>query len=213
MKTLIFDLDGTLIDSRLRHFIVLKEALSFYNIEYISWLEYNMFMDFKRSGKSTKDFLRRFEKINMDKIELVNNYWISKIEDDEFLKYDILYEDTIRILSKIHEKYEIVFLTSRNNRRGLINELHRLDIARYANSINVVSSPNAFEKKKAVIQKYDKGNTLIIGDTEMEYNAALDLGMDFYILNRGFRSKTFWISNSVVSYDSLECLTPYIEKE
>lgn len=49
---------------------------------------------------------------------------------------------------------------------------------------------------------YDR--IVIVGDTEVDYNAAVNSGNEFYVLNSGFRSKLFWDNKNITSYNRLD---------
>ena len=82
----ILDIDGTLIDSSQRHYDVLKDALYSVNIkEY----ECNDYLDFKRDGHTTFDYLSSVLDLPPITAKIVSQYWIDHIEDDSQLSKDI----------------------------------------------------------------------------------------------------------------------------
>ena len=92
-----------------------------------------------------------------------------------------------------------------------MDEVGRLDILRYTKDCHVVRSDDPDNDKKSFLDSFDAGETIVVGDTEMDHDAAMHNGMPYYILNRGFRSKEFWDKKNVASYDDLKILISVIE--
>ena len=95
-KRIAFDLDGTLLDSRKRHEIVMYDVLKKYNIK----LNTTDLIPFKSDGHNNKDWLIS-KGISENKAKLINKEWISRIEDNEYLDNDFLYpniKDKMRYL-------------------------------------------------------------------------------------------------------------------
>lgn len=215
----VLDLDGTLIDSSERHYLLMQQVLdkkSFNGAE---------FMKYKSDGNSGKKYLT--ECLNLpetDALEIMK-LWQAQIEEEQWLSYDKLYPDTLEFLDWIKSRdSKIYFLTARQREEAVLNEVKRLGIADYANEICVVSPTEALEQKKAFVKKMIKEDSKtdviirddlsqdngihndlihIVGDTENEYRLAKDLSLPYSILNRGFRSKKYWDNQGVSSVSSL----------
>ena len=43
----------------------------------------------------------------------------------------------------------------------------------------------------------------MIGDTEIDYKAAIETGCNYYLLNRGFRNEDYWNELGIRSYKDL----------
>lgn len=192
--TFVFDLDGTIIDSSSRHHILMKELLSDNGISTASDFA-DEYMKFKADGNSGKRYLTSVMGLDEQTASSIQNEWIRRIEDESLLCFDELYPDALNTLNKIEDN--IIFLTIRSNEEGLRNELKRLNIDNYP----VVVLSHGMNKADA-LRKID-GDLTIVGDTEIDYQAALDVNADFYILNRGFRSKEYWDKRDVPSHDDL----------
>ena len=53
----------------------------------------------------------------------------------------------------------------------------------------------------------------MVGDTEVDYETGKTLKIRTYPLNRGFRSKNFWMAREIQSYDDLMSVQKAIEKD
>ena len=204
----VFDLDGTLIDSTKRHYVLLKNLISDFGFSTygFSCLHY---LNFKRNGGNNFSYLVNKLGLSEPVAKQISDKWIENIEDYSLIEsYDTLYDDSISTLKKLKANNQIFFLTCRQNPENLLHELKFLRIFDFADHINICSTKNSTINKTRFLQQLTCcGNkTLIIGDTEVDYNAAINSNCDYYILNRGFRSKRFWNNQGVKSYRDLQHL-------
>lgn len=201
----VLDLDGTIIDSSKRHWVLLRELLEKYNIKIPQHID-SMYVEYKRSGKSTKDYLGMLD-IDKKLVDLISKEWVEKIENERLINMDVLYDDAIYFLNSLYSKNnKIYYLSNRKNKDYLLNSLNKLDIRKYADEV-IVTSPKSGHLDKTMFLKkikHNDDNVIMIGDTEVDYKAASSVGIECFLLNRGFRNKEFWNSINVKSYDSLE---------
>lgn len=193
----VFDLDGTLIDSKERHWLLMKQLLEKHSVKPMDNFSQS-YMEYKADGHSGLTYLNEVMGLSSKVAEEIQKEWIEQIEDDEWLKHDTLYDDTIPTLRRLQG--DILFLTIRNNVQGLKNELDRLAMNNFE---TIVLSHN--EKKSSALKRLDK-DCIMIGDTEIDLYAANDFGCAYYILNRGFRSKQYWDAHGVKSHTDLSLL-------
>ncbi|MGN0326579.1 MAG: HAD family hydrolase [Lachnospiraceae bacterium] len=209
----ILDLDGTLIDSSERHYRLMEMLLK----EYVpDILEKEIFlpaafMQYKADGNSGKKYLLECMDIEEKKADCIMTAWQQQIEEEQWLGLDRLYPDAENFLERIsQEGSDIYYLTARQKKAELFEELERLQIAEYPKEVKVVQPFHAFEEKKDFVKNLIASNDFtekqlfVIGDTENEYRLAKELLLPYGILNRGFRSKRFWDQKEIVSYGSLE---------
>lgn len=203
----VLDLDGTIIDSTKRHWYLLKKIMIEMNINLPLHID-TEYVEYKRNGKSTHDYLKSIgisENVSKD----ISKRWTENIEKKYLTDMDCLYDDSIRFLKTLNSKqYKIYFLSNRNNIPNLISTLERLDIKKYAYDI-VVTSPKSgyFQKADFLINlaKMNENEDLfLVGDTEIDYNAAKTAMTKSFILNRGFRNKSYWMERNIESYNTLD---------
>jgi len=198
--TYLLDLDGTLIDSARRHWVLMEKLLQQYCPDKAESFAAAEYMQYKADGHSGKQYLTEILHLDEAKVGEIQKEWQEHIEDEEYLALDRLYDDTIPFLEEQKEKGDtIIYLTARQNRRGLYASLDRLDIRKYASRVIVVDPRKAKAEKIAAAQELlQAGEDLIlVGDTENEYAVAQELQLPVYLLNRGFRSKNYWETHGV----------------
>lgn len=205
--TYVFDLDGTLIDSRARHYLLMKDIL-IRNGVLISKCFASDFMRYKAEGKSGLSYLT--EVLHMEEMEAqgIHSEWVGRIEEYEWLRYDTLYPDAEEMCKRCECIGKVFFLTGRKNQVGLLNELERLGIARYAKKVFVVDPAWAEAEKANVLRgiSMNDPDCIMIGDTEVDYHAAKAAGTKYYLLNRGFRGREYWNRAGIESFDGLRDL-------
>lgn len=204
--TIILDIDGTLVNSTDRHYLLLEEILHQHGIKIN--LDKNHYLNYKRSGENNFNYMQ--DKLNLDRnVALqISKEWIKYIEHEKWIKYDLLYEDTIYFLENIKRmNAKIYYLSSRHNKKNLIRELERLNLKKYADTIYIVDVKNPTEAKRKIIDKIKERNdcndVYMIGDTEVDYYSAKESHIKYFILNRGFRSKTYFDKLRIKTYNSL----------
>ncbi|MBE6445135.1 MAG: hypothetical protein E7019_03645 [Alphaproteobacteria bacterium] len=179
-----FDFDGTLLDSRKRHSVLLNDILKEYDIN----VDLSDLIEFKRNNKNNVDYLIS-KKINENLAKEIQSKWIDKIESEKYLELDILYPETIEILEKYSSEFDLILVTARNNELGLQNQIDKFDLRKYFKEIYVVNSgKNTIEDKAEVLNK--KNVVEFIGDTLSDKKAAEIAKIEFKHFNDGFHSKT-----------------------
>lgn len=190
-QVIFFDLDGTLIDASERHYIVYKDILDFYGIQ--NTLSKEEFWNQKRKGRKTTELLP--ETSSEEFIQKFMGEWLKRIEDRNYLKYDILLQESLDVLSILKDKTDLMLVTLRNNKKNLFWELDRLKLSEYFRNV-LMRSPLKIEEKSTLIRDYFKNTTkenysIIIGDSEADIMAGKKLGIPSVAVTYGIRSKEF----------------------
>lgn len=209
----VLDLDGTLIDSSKRHYVLMEKLLK----KYAEDITFNPgdYMEYKRMGNSGKQYLKEELGLTKEISDAISMEWVKSIEDEEYMDLDELYPDTVEFLDALKQKqYKIIFLSARHNRTNTLKQLEKFGIKEYADAIYVVSPERATEEKLEVIMTYQESGkeTIIVGDTENEYDTAYAAGINYFVLNRGFRSKEYWDARDVITLDDLKTLSDIIKR-
>ena len=190
------DFDGTILDSKNRHRIVMNAVLKEFSLS----IDTSDMLDFKISKAANNIDYLRYKGIGQNAACQIQVRWQQLIEDEQYLINDILFPDTLTFLEA--QKGKVFLLTARNNAKGLLRQVERLCIKQYFTEIFVVSSGqnSAFEKAQILISA---NACLMIGDTEVDLQAAKEAKVNFIAMSRGFRNKAFWLSKKIEPVDSL----------
>ena len=185
-KRIAFDLDGTLLDSRKRHEIVMRDVLKKHGIN----LDTSDLVTYKADGHNNIDWLLS-KGIAEDVAKKVNAEWVSLIENADYLSADFLYSDTLDVLKRLCMENDLFLITARSNKENAYRQIKQLGIAHYFAGISVVDTcTDTPALKAAELKKYKVD--CFIGDTEADYKAAQKSNSDFKAVSYGFRSERYW---------------------
>lgn len=198
-----FDLDGTLLDSSLRHYQVLFNLLIKFNIS-TSKINLDDYNHFKNNGKTTLEYL-----LYKGYPAYLSDEWKNHIEDKDYLSLDKLYKDTIPNLDKLVNYYPLYLVTARRNPDRTIKQVQELGLYNYFKDIKIVFPGSDAGLLKAEAIK-DNNISIVVGDTEVDLKCAELISAKFLALNRGFRSKNWWDNSKTLSYPDLNIIIDLI---
>jgi phosphoglycolate phosphatase-like HAD superfamily hydrolase len=186
---IVLDLDGTLLDSRHRHAVVLSDCINAINQTKYSYDNFYDFVSYKAEGNTGLAYLKSRKIPN--ETEIINQ-WIKKIEYKKYLRLDVLYPDILSDLETLYNNYNLLLVTARSNKANTIWQLSNLGITKYFHKIIIVKSMG-----DTGLNKYHACKTMpvkfVIGDTEVDQALAEQAHCIFYPLNNGFRSQKYWM--------------------
>ena len=201
MKKVILDLDGTLLDSTARHEKVLQDILA----ERSKSLDISDYFEYKRNGRSTRQYLTEVHKLPDDEADEIANEWIIRIESEEYLATDIWYPDAVPFLKWLKESgFTTVILTARQNEAYINEYISSSEAGHFIDEVIVVDPAHARTEKGEYLRINAEDILCVIGDTESDRAAAEEADLDFHALNRGFRSRAFWEARDEQAYAGLE---------
>jgi hypothetical protein len=199
-KNVVLDLDGTVLDSRRRHAIVLSDCVNDINKINTNESDFQDFVSFKAQKKTGKDYLAHK---GINNAQQVFNLWISRIEEREYLKYDELYPCMKVYLKVLSEKYKLYLVTARSNGENAMLQITNLGIMRWFYDVKVVSNQGNVALNKYESIKSVSPVAFVLGDTESDLRLAEYLQTSFYPLYNGFRSVEYWKSQGMESYANI----------
>ena len=196
METLIFDLDGTLIEIARRDFQVYADILS--EKGFIP-LEFSEYWPLRRAKTNIRDILSRSACISNDFFSFFLSERGKRIEREDYLSLDKLFPDTLDVLRQLQSRYLCRLVTARANVQGTKQQLENLHLSDWFASIHIIqgSKIETFRKIKAI--------KFIIGDTENDIIPARSLGIPVIGITTGIRNKKM-ISSFSPDYE-IDCLS------
>lgn len=202
------DLDGTLIDSKYRHYMLLVDLIKHFDQSSLGKLSYDEFIAYKENGYSTLAFL---ERIQIENCKSISDEWIERIEYENYLEHDKLFPETVTFLGAMCKKSQLYLVTARNDEKNALKQIRKLGIVDYFEKLVIVKPGETAALAKAR-ETGELNLRMAIGDSEIDSEWAALLGVAFFALNRGFRNKQWWESKGIRSYDNLVAVQKEIEQ-
>lgn len=183
MKNIIFDLDGTLIDSEKEIVMTIKDVLIEFNIKEFDHVAFQKFI-----GPPIKQSFIKLVGMNDSQAELATQryrdiYILKYIKQTRF--YDG-YNELITFLINNGYRLHIATMKTKNqvdalNYNGIFNDFSEIKTAKdgggYTKSNMLVDIKNIYGKDESYI---------MVGDTQGDYNAAIEANMDFIFAEYGY---------------------------
>lgn len=199
-QKIIFDLDGTLITCENKQKFVLLTILNsiFQNNDNSVREKLDCWWELKRNGLSTEQALLR---MNHTDAGLIAAEWGRVIENFTYCSLDQPFKDSLpclRFIKKSTNPY-IIILTSRNCRFQVYQAVCSYGFDQYIDDLIVVKPEAGSEGKKDWLKRIRP--SLFIGDSELDYHAAVSAGINFIALTRGQRSREYLQKSGVAGIE------------
>ena len=179
---IIFDLDGTLIDSRDRLYALFSDLVP------ESTLTFADYWAAKRAGVSNIELLTNNFKYTDGKLKSFHCKWMDQIESVHYLDFDTVHVGIEKMLESISDTANLFVCTARQNRDVAITQLNTLGLAKYFDMVLVTAQKVS---KDQLITKYISSlsrSDWIIGDTAHDIKVGKLVGLNTCAVNNGFLS-------------------------
>lgn len=180
---IIFDLDGTLIDSRLRLYRLIKDLVP--NLS----LSFEQYWAMKRNKISNESILR--SELNFTQTE-INDFvkeWMELIEAPNYLQFDSVFSGLHLALEGLHSKADLFICTDRQLSEPVLNQLESLNLSNFFKKTLVTKKEQAKESlimdNLGVLDKKD----WLIGDTGKDIQVGQTLKIQTCAVLSGFLSR------------------------
>ena len=189
MKTLIFDLDGTILDTLMDLKNAVNHALNFYNLP-----EKDLEFVRKAIGNGTTILIKMCTPSSLSDEERKNVFDVFKAYYlSHYADYTKPYPGIKEMLSKLKGKVTLAVVSNKDN--DLTNKIITKE---YPGLFDIIQG-SYFDKPKKpdpfLINKIIKDNNikkddcLYVGDTEIDKESALNAGLNYRLVNYGYRTK------------------------
>ena len=185
MDKIIFDLDGTLLDSRKRLYRLFKHLVPELN------LSFKEYWDIKMRGTSHKELINaKIEEFSEFNYEVFHENWMQLIESPEYLSIDKPYSKSGVVLEVLQNKGIKMFLcTARQKISGVEQQLDEYNLSNYFEDIYVT------EQKKTKVELLNNNenwrNSYFVGDTSQDIQLAKSYGGVSIAVTSGFRCREY----------------------
>ena len=185
MPAIYFDLDGTLIDVRRRHYAAYADTLRALGREPAAEEQY---WARRRRGASSTDLLDGADEALRARFL---DGWIAHVESPSYLRLDEPVAGAIDTLDALAASYALVLVTLRRERAALHGQLERLGLGK---RFDAVLSPNAVGESKVELVRgagTPIAGSIVVGDSEADVQAARTLSLTSVCVTAGVRDAAF----------------------
>lgn len=181
MKTIYFDLDGTILDVSDRLYQIYKDLVVSFKCKPLSKTRY---WRLKRNKISEKEIVATTCPKNV--IPLYLKKRCSFIESSKYLKHDKLNPNALKTLKILKENNRLVLTALRKSRKNLRKELKELKLS---SLFDKILTGEGHKSKIHLIKKDGHLNAMIVGDTEDDILAGNNLHLKTIAVLHGMRTK------------------------
>jgi len=183
----VLDLDGTLLDTAARHYAIYCLITQSAQIQP---LPLEVYWRYRREGSTNLEVLIQ-NGLKSSNRRFAQSTWLKHIETIEMLKLDRLFPGAKKWLKKQRGRVEFVLVTLRSNAQTLETQLEWLGISSYFRKVLVIPHQTDATRAKAVaVMKNVEGGILAwVGDSEVDINAARQIGVKPIGVSAGIRTK------------------------
>ena len=181
---LIFDLDGTLIDSRMRLYRLFQQLVP------ASVFTFDEYWKLKKSRQSHHHILVNHFGLDSAAVDHFLSEWMKLIEAKEFLALDEPFPDINATLTRLGECATLHLCTARQCRGSALVQLERLKLLPYFDQFLVTGQK--LTKEDLIRQHVPdlSSHDWIIGDTGKDIQIGKALGIKTCAVLSGFMSET-----------------------
>jgi phosphoglycolate phosphatase-like HAD superfamily hydrolase len=190
-ETVIFDLDGPLLDGIERHYFCYSEILRNYGYKPIPIDQY---------WALKRDMLNRHELLRLSGANNIYNEfldaWLVLIESEQALALDKVQPGAIFFLEYLSRcGCELTLVTMRKNRSALEKQLQEKGLRKFLKHVlvcdhSVGGTGKADSVRSLLGETLNPDALLWIGDTEVDWEAGKSLGCKVILVANGLRSET-----------------------
>jgi len=180
---IVFDLDGTLIDSRFRLFRLFNDLAP------DSLLTYEKYWDFKKKKISNEQILSSELGYDLGRINRFVTQWMTLIEAPHYLLLDSNFEGIHAALGKLKLQANLHVCTARQMRQPVLDQLASLKLLQFFNHVLVTEQKKS---KELLIASHVDGlssQDWLVGDTGKDIQVGKKLNMKTCAVLSGFLSR------------------------
>jgi phosphoglycolate phosphatase len=192
-KLIIFDLDGTLVDSQTDILIANNLTLQKFGYKTISYHKVKSIIGQGIMGNIIKSLAMQKVKASNQEKQDMYDYFFSYYKKNVYVKSKP-YPGIKNLLNKLQKNYKLAVCSNKLEKLTKI-VLQKSDLKKY---FDFVAGGDTFKFKKPhpsvlnnVVKKFkiNKKDALVVGDSEHDYHAAQNSKIDFCLKQGGYTNK------------------------
>lgn len=181
MATIYLDLDGTLVDCRLRHYRLYSRICTKLGLRALPSQRY---WALRRKGASSASLVRD---ASDDGGSRFTEMWMRDIESPEYVSMDRPFPAVIQTLKRLKGKHRLVLVTLRHREGVLLRQLDDLGLRRLFDAVRCPNGRPVESKADLVRGESNNGRAVFVGDSDADVAAARELGSVAICVSSGVR--------------------------
>jgi phosphoglycolate phosphatase-like HAD superfamily hydrolase len=180
-KAILFDLDDTLVDTKKRHFNVVKDFISAYG----KTLNFEEYLNMRKTNNwSNSQIIKQIYNLNEKDF---STFWKINIESRKYLNYDVeIVNNDLLMKLKSKSDYDFILLSLRSNFDSAEEQFKKFSFSflfdKYCFLEHDEINPK-IEKLKYFKNLYQ--HIIFISDSHADYDAATKAGIEFIGVQSG----------------------------
>lgn len=190
-----FDLDGTLFDVSERFYKIYCDLLDRFNCD--NKLNKDIYWQLKKERYPEAEIVQK-TCANIDSEEYMKLRQ-NVIESSRYLEYDRPFSYTLDTIKTLKKHNRLVIVSLRESLKKTEMEIDKFGFKPFFDKVLVHNEDmNNKWKIKAELIKSDSGfntrNSIVVGDTETDFLAAKEVGVDCFLVSSGIRTRDYLAS-------------------
>jgi len=178
---IFFDLDGTLIDARMRLYSL------FCDLTGQTILDFDNYWELKRSMHDQSWILYNILKYSALQASDFKKSWLENIEEEKYLNFDNLFPFTISTLEGFKEMgFSLYIITARQNKASTLKQLLSMGLTDYFTDCFIAPAPKTKAEEIRLQGITLSENDVIVGDTLEDVETAKNLNIKSISVLTGF---------------------------
>ena len=205
---IILDLDGTVIDSKLRLYRL------FQHLAPNSSLSYDQYWAFKQNRISNETLLSTHLGYGKDEIAGFRAQWMALIESPSYLSLDSSFVGIEMALASLQEVANLYVCTARQLRQAALDQLANLNLLKFFEEVLVTEQKHTKESLIAANVSGLSPKDWMVGDTGKDIQVGKSMNMNTCAVLSGFLSQEVLIQyepdlilQSIIGLPSQQALT------
>jgi phosphoglycolate phosphatase len=180
---IFIDLDGTLVDSRRRLYKL------FCDLSGSRKLTFHLYWKYKRVARSNEWLLAQVLGFDAPQIQAFVRGWLERIESPEYLALDAPFGFAQSVLKDLSRDHSLYVLTARRDEHAARAQIDCAGFTPYLTDMLVTGPWQSKIELLSARRGQAHSEDLVVGDTELDVQAAAAIGAQSVAVLNGFRCR------------------------